>query len=155
MNTDKTFEETYDLIVLGTGLVQSLLAGAIALTGRKVIHVDKNDFYGEYAIIHLLLQHGNALYAHSDSRYSEVSTIGRHKENPGYRFFDDDEALRRLHEVLAELRAKNLTPFFSFTYNCFHENFCLAPCAESERLDFEVFLSLRYHRSAQRLRREV
>ena len=52
MNTDKTFEETYDLIVLGTGLVQSLLAGAIALTGRKVIHVDKNDFYGEYYSSH-------------------------------------------------------------------------------------------------------
>ena len=52
MNTDKTFEETYDFIVLGTGLVQSLLAGAIALTGRKVIHVDKNDFYGEYYSSH-------------------------------------------------------------------------------------------------------
>ena len=52
MSGDKTFEEQYDLIVLGTGLVQSLVAGAVALTGRKVIHVDKNDFYGEYYSSH-------------------------------------------------------------------------------------------------------
>ena len=52
MDGDSALKETYDLIVLGTGLVQSLVAGAVALTGRKVMHIDKNDFYGEYNSSH-------------------------------------------------------------------------------------------------------
>ncbi|KAI9209856.1 GDP dissociation inhibitor [Polychytrium aggregatum] len=37
----------FDVIILGTGLVQSMLAGAIGRAGRSVLHIDSNPFYGE------------------------------------------------------------------------------------------------------------
>lgn len=37
----------YDVVVCGTGLVQSILASALARAGRTVLHVDAADFYGE------------------------------------------------------------------------------------------------------------
>ncbi|KAJ3190383.1 hypothetical protein HDU85_000679 [Gaertneriomyces sp. JEL0708] len=38
----------YDAVVLGTGLTQSIVAGALARAGKKVLHLDSNDFYGEH-----------------------------------------------------------------------------------------------------------
>ena len=38
----------YDVIICGTGLVQSILASALARAGKSVIHCDGNDYYGEY-----------------------------------------------------------------------------------------------------------
>ncbi len=37
----------YDVILVGTGLVQSILASALTRAGRSVLHCDGNDFYGE------------------------------------------------------------------------------------------------------------
>ena len=51
---DEVLKGQFDAVVLGTGLVQSILAGALALHGKKVIHIDKNDFYGEYTSSHTL-----------------------------------------------------------------------------------------------------
>lgn len=39
-------ETEYDVILLGTGLVESILAGALARVGKKVLHLDQNDYYG-------------------------------------------------------------------------------------------------------------
>ncbi len=40
-------EETeFDVVLLGTGLPQSMLAAALSFAHRKVLHVDCNDFYG-------------------------------------------------------------------------------------------------------------
>ncbi|KAJ2160545.1 hypothetical protein GGF46_002194 [Coemansia sp. RSA 552] len=36
----------FDLVVLGTGLEESLLASEVAATGQTVLHVDRNPFYG-------------------------------------------------------------------------------------------------------------
>ncbi|CAG8619057.1 3532_t:CDS:2, partial [Diversispora eburnea] len=36
----------YDVIILGTGLVESILAGALARIGKSVLHLDANGFYG-------------------------------------------------------------------------------------------------------------
>ncbi|TYZ69464.1 hypothetical protein PybrP1_001886 [[Pythium] brassicae (nom. inval.)] len=36
----------YDAIVVGTGMVEAILAGALARVGRKVLHLDQNDYYG-------------------------------------------------------------------------------------------------------------
>jgi len=38
----------FDVIILGTGLTESFLAGALARVGKTVLHFDKNDFYGGY-----------------------------------------------------------------------------------------------------------
>eukprot|EP00698_Gefionella_okellyi_P018045 TRINITY_DN5378_c0_g1_i1.p1 TRINITY_DN5378_c0_g1~~TRINITY_DN5378_c0_g1_i1.p1 ORF type:complete len:372 (-),score=64.04 TRINITY_DN5378_c0_g1_i1:455-1570(-) len=39
-------KKEYDLIVLGTGVVESIVAGAAARVGKSVLHLDANDCYG-------------------------------------------------------------------------------------------------------------
>ncbi|CAF4741356.1 unnamed protein product, partial [Rotaria socialis] len=36
----------YDIIVVGTGIVESILASACARIGKTVLHVDTNEYYG-------------------------------------------------------------------------------------------------------------
>ncbi|XP_022602502.1 rab GDP dissociation inhibitor beta-like [Seriola dumerili] len=38
--------QEYDIIVLGTGLKECILSGLMSLSGKKVLHIDKNPFYG-------------------------------------------------------------------------------------------------------------
>eukprot|EP00757_Euglenozoa_sp_SAG-D1_P022627 gene22627-1352_t len=41
-------EETeFDVIMNGTGFVECLLAGALARSGQKVLHMDRSSWYGE------------------------------------------------------------------------------------------------------------
>ena len=37
--------QKYDVIICGTGLVQSILASALARAGKSVLHCDGNDYY--------------------------------------------------------------------------------------------------------------
>jgi RAB protein geranylgeranyltransferase component A len=37
----------YDFIILGTGLVESVLSCSLAKKGKRVLHIDQNDYYGE------------------------------------------------------------------------------------------------------------
>lgn len=39
-------DELYDVIIVGTGITESILAGAVSRVGRRVLHVDANDYYG-------------------------------------------------------------------------------------------------------------
>lgn len=39
-------EEHYDAIVCGTGLVECVLSGLLSVNGYKVLHVDRNPYYG-------------------------------------------------------------------------------------------------------------
>lgn len=36
----------YDVIIVGTGLTESILAAALARIGKIVLHIDRNQFYG-------------------------------------------------------------------------------------------------------------
>ena len=38
--------EEYDVIVLGTGLKECVLSGLLATKGKKVLHIDRNEYYG-------------------------------------------------------------------------------------------------------------
>jgi len=38
--------ENYDVIVLGTGLKECVLSGLLATKGKKVLHLDRNEYYG-------------------------------------------------------------------------------------------------------------
>ncbi|XP_068598321.1 rab GDP dissociation inhibitor beta [Brachionichthys hirsutus] len=38
--------EEYDVIVLGTGLKECILSGLLAQSGKKVLHIDRNAYYG-------------------------------------------------------------------------------------------------------------
>jgi len=39
-------EEEYDAIVLGTGLTECIISGLLSVNGKKVLHMDRNDYYG-------------------------------------------------------------------------------------------------------------
>ncbi|KAI9595918.1 GDP dissociation inhibitor [Syncephalis fuscata] len=39
-------DETYDVIIVGTGLTECILSGLLSVDGKKVLHVDRNDYYG-------------------------------------------------------------------------------------------------------------
>ena len=39
-------DEEYDVIVLGTGFVECVLSGLLSVDGKKVLHMDRNDYYG-------------------------------------------------------------------------------------------------------------
>ncbi|PON84751.1 Rab GDI protein [Trema orientale] len=39
-------DEEYDVVVLGTGLKECILSGLLSVGGLKVLHMDRNDYYG-------------------------------------------------------------------------------------------------------------
>ena len=39
-------DEKYDCIVLGTGLTECILSGMLSVSGKKVLHMDRNKYYG-------------------------------------------------------------------------------------------------------------
>eukprot|EP01114_Cavostelium_apophysatum_P013011 TRINITY_DN3063_c0_g1_i1.p1 TRINITY_DN3063_c0_g1~~TRINITY_DN3063_c0_g1_i1.p1 ORF type:complete len:594 (+),score=126.98 TRINITY_DN3063_c0_g1_i1:76-1782(+) len=41
-------ETNFDVIIVGTGMTEAILSGAIARIGKKVLHIDSNEFYGDY-----------------------------------------------------------------------------------------------------------
>ena len=36
----------YDVVICGTGLTECILSGLLCKKGMKVLHTDRNDFYG-------------------------------------------------------------------------------------------------------------
>lgn len=38
--------KVYDFIVLGTGITECVLSGILSMEGYKVLHLDRNDYYG-------------------------------------------------------------------------------------------------------------
>ncbi|KAI1343360.1 GDP dissociation inhibitor [Xylariaceae sp. FL0016] len=41
-------DKTWDTVICGTGLQQSLLALALSRSDKRILHLDKNDYYGEH-----------------------------------------------------------------------------------------------------------
>jgi len=39
-------KEDYDVIILGTGMKECLLSGLLSVNGKKVLHLDRNSYYG-------------------------------------------------------------------------------------------------------------
>lgn len=50
-----TMEDTYDAIVLGTGLTECVLSGLLSVSGLKVLHMDRNSYYGGEVCENLIL----------------------------------------------------------------------------------------------------
>ena len=40
-------DETYDVIICGTGITESTLSGLLSMEGKKVLHLDRNEYYGD------------------------------------------------------------------------------------------------------------
>ncbi|CAD5221029.1 unnamed protein product [Bursaphelenchus okinawaensis] len=43
---EDNMDEEYDAIVLGTGLKECILSGMLSVSGKKVLHIDRNNYYG-------------------------------------------------------------------------------------------------------------
>lgn len=39
-------DDSYDVIVLGTGLTECVISGLLSMEGKKVLHIDRNPYYG-------------------------------------------------------------------------------------------------------------
>jgi Rab GDP dissociation inhibitor len=39
-------DEQYDVVILGTGLKECILSGILSVEGKKVLHMDRNSYYG-------------------------------------------------------------------------------------------------------------
>jgi Rab GDP dissociation inhibitor len=47
MNWRSAFDgEAYDVIILGTGFTECLLSGLLAVEGKRILHLDRNNYYG-------------------------------------------------------------------------------------------------------------
>ncbi|KAJ1896732.1 hypothetical protein LPJ66_003819 [Kickxella alabastrina] len=46
MSENSLDNEEFDVVVLGTGLIESIIASDIAAADRKVLHIDRNPYYG-------------------------------------------------------------------------------------------------------------
>ncbi|KAM9824133.1 rab GDP dissociation inhibitor beta [Neosynchiropus ocellatus] len=70
-------EEEYDVIVLGTGLTECILSGIMSVKGKKVLHMDRNSYYGaESASITPL----NDLYKHFKLPGEPPESMGRARD---------------------------------------------------------------------------
>jgi len=36
----------YDVVVCGTGLIECILSGLLSMEGKRVLHIDRNPYYG-------------------------------------------------------------------------------------------------------------
>ncbi|ORY00129.1 rab GTPase activator [Basidiobolus meristosporus CBS 931.73] len=69
-------DEQYDVIVLGTGLTECILSGLLSVEGKKVLHMDRNDYYGgESASLNL-----NQLYRKFRDGKEPPSELGRERD---------------------------------------------------------------------------
>ncbi|RIA98536.1 GDP dissociation inhibitor [Glomus cerebriforme] len=69
-------DEEYDVIVLGTGLTECILSGLLSVEGKKVLHIDRNDYYGgESASLNL-----SQLYRKFRSGAEPPSELGKDRD---------------------------------------------------------------------------
>eukprot|EP01041_Mallomonas_annulata_P004415 gene4415-8790_t len=54
MEDDDALSVIFDVVLIGTGPVESILASSLSKYGKKVLHIEKNDYYGkDYACFSL------------------------------------------------------------------------------------------------------
>jgi len=53
---DDLDQKNFDVVIIGTGLPESVLAAALARVGKKVVHLDSNDYYGSTIATHTFSQ---------------------------------------------------------------------------------------------------
>eukprot|EP00270_Netrium_digitus_P007015 TRINITY_DN202_c0_g1_i11.p1 TRINITY_DN202_c0_g1~~TRINITY_DN202_c0_g1_i11.p1 ORF type:complete len:447 (+),score=88.60 TRINITY_DN202_c0_g1_i11:149-1489(+) len=69
-------DEEYDVIVLGTGLKECIISGLLSVDGLKVLHMDRNDYYGgESASLNL-----NQLFSKFRPGENPPATLGPSKD---------------------------------------------------------------------------
>jgi RAB protein geranylgeranyltransferase component A len=74
---DAFLEETvFDAVVIGTGFCESVLSAALCRVGRKVLHIDKNDFYGGACSTHGVAAYARILGVATDRHHDHDQLTG-------------------------------------------------------------------------------
>ncbi len=69
-------DQAYDVIILGTGLKECILSGIFSVEGKKVLHLDRNPYYGgESASLNL-----NQMFSRFEKGQMPPSSLGPSKE---------------------------------------------------------------------------
>jgi Rab GDP dissociation inhibitor len=69
-------DEEYDCIVLGTGLKECIISGVLSVEGKKVLHIDRNNYYGgESASLNL-----NQLYEKFQPGQKPPASLGQSRD---------------------------------------------------------------------------
>jgi len=69
-------DQEYDVIVLGTGLKECIMSGLLSSSGQKVLHMDRNSYYGgESASLNL-----EQLYKRFRGDQAPPATLGRPRD---------------------------------------------------------------------------
>lgn len=87
--------DSLDFIVLGTGLLQSVLAAALTRAGKRVCHVDRNDFYGESCAVFSLRSFMRQILAKVDSKDISSMTCHVHED-------ESKDEITTMNEMKAE-----------------------------------------------------
>lgn len=66
-------DEEYDAIILGTGLKECVLSGLLSVAGKKVLHMDRNGYYGGDCASMYLEQ----LFEHFGKKDCDLSSYGK------------------------------------------------------------------------------
>nr|XP_023024795.1 rab proteins geranylgeranyltransferase component A 1 [Leptinotarsa decemlineata] len=67
---DYEFPKNFDIIIVGTGVIESILSAAASRVGKKVLQIDKNDYYGgQWASFNL-------------DAFTKIGNISGAEENP-------------------------------------------------------------------------
>ncbi|KAK0924528.1 Rab proteins geranylgeranyltransferase component A [Friedmanniomyces endolithicus] len=77
---DSLDNTSWDVVITGTGLPQSLLALSLSRSGKQILHIDRNDYYGgDEAALSLseaeqwVKKHGGDASENADSAYSHAT----------------------------------------------------------------------------------
>eukprot|EP01129_Flabellula_baltica_P009232 TRINITY_DN373_c0_g1_i1.p1 TRINITY_DN373_c0_g1~~TRINITY_DN373_c0_g1_i1.p1 ORF type:complete len:444 (+),score=121.09 TRINITY_DN373_c0_g1_i1:52-1383(+) len=124
--------EEYDVIVLGTGLTECILSGLISVNGSKVLHIDRNDYYGgECASLNL-----NQMYEQFEGGNSPDEALGNARRYnidlvPKFLMADGKLVKILLHtDVTRYLEFKSVDGSYVVKKNKVHK----VPATESEAL---------------------
>jgi Rab GDP dissociation inhibitor len=69
-------DEEYDAIVLGTGLKECIISGLLSVDGMKVLHMDRNNYYGgQSASLNLNQVRGKLFISPSATSHAADATL--------------------------------------------------------------------------------
>ena len=69
--------EEYDVIILGTGLKECIMSGILSVGGKKVLHMDRNSYYGGESTSMTPLK---SLYQHFNQGEESPEDLGRGRD---------------------------------------------------------------------------
>lgn len=72
-------DDKYDVIILGTGLKECILSGILSHSGKKVLHMDKNSYYGGESTSLTPLKNLYSHFNQDDSNATEAN-MGRGRD---------------------------------------------------------------------------